>query len=310
MIWAAVRWEDKYIMVTDSPARATAPGQTVGVVVIVRDRLDHLARLLEGLRRQTLPPAEVAVVRMGGSSPMPLLAGSPTSWFVVDMDVPDGTPLPLASGRNLGARTLTTDAVIFLDVDCIPGAGLVDALGASAAVGGALASAQVQYLPEGVPSHATQWTEGGLRRAGTFHPARPRVLHDTDLRPELLWSLAIGLSMADFDHLDGFDDGYRGYGAEDTDLGFRADAAGMRLRMSRDARAYHQHHPTWDPPLAHVEDIVTNARRFHQRWGRWPMDGWLTGLTELGLVSWTPDAQEITLLRLPTGAELDQHRSD
>ena len=53
------------------------------------------------------------------------------------------------------------------------------------------------------------------------------------------------------------------------------------------AEAYHQHHGGTGPPREHLESIVGNARRFHDRWGRWPMEGWLQALAEQGLVRWT-----------------------
>jgi hypothetical protein len=49
------------------------------------------------------------------------------------------------------------------------------------------------------------------------------------------------------------------------------------------ARAYHQWHPVSDPPVEHVEDIVRNANLFHERWGWFPMEGWLTAFAERGL---------------------------
>jgi hypothetical protein len=51
------------------------------------------------------------------------------------------------------------------------------------------------------------------------------------------------------------------------------------------AHAFHQFHPTADPPVQHVDDIVRNARVFHRRWGWWPMQGWLAGFEQAGMIS-------------------------
>ena len=51
------------------------------------------------------------------------------------------------------------------------------------------------------------------------------------------------------------------------------------------AHAFHQFHPTADPPVAHVDDIVRNARIFYRRWGWWPMEGWLDAFEESGLIA-------------------------
>jgi GT2 family glycosyltransferase len=86
----------------------------------------------------------------------------------------------------------------------------------------------------------------------------------------------------------GFCEEYVGYGAEDTDFGQRAAAAGVRLDWIGGAHAYHQFHPTSDPPVQHVDDVVANARIFFRRWGWWPMSGWLTAFEDLGLVRYDP----------------------
>ena len=51
-----------------------------------------------------------------------------------------------------------------------------------------------------------------------------------------------------------------------------------------DPVAYHQHHPTADPPVQHVESILRNAALFHRRWGTWPMRGWLEAFERQRLV--------------------------
>jgi N-acetylglucosaminyl-diphospho-decaprenol L-rhamnosyltransferase len=57
----------------------------------------------------------------------------------------------------------------------------------------------------------------------------------------------------------------------------------------RDAAAFHQHHAVSSPPVEHVDDILRNAALFHDRWGDWPMTGWLAAFEELGLVGRAPD---------------------
>jgi hypothetical protein len=40
-----------------------------------------------------------------------------------------------------------------------------------------------------------------------------------------------------------------------------------------------------DPPVEHLHDIVRNAEIFHQRWGWWPMERWLTAFHQRGLIA-------------------------
>ena len=52
------------------------------------------------------------------------------------------------------------------------------------------------------------------------------------------------------------------------------------------AAAYHQWHLTQSPPVRHLDDIVRNAAIFADRWGWWPMQGWLGAFAQQGLVRW------------------------
>ena len=54
------------------------------------------------------------------------------------------------------------------------------------------------------------------------------------------------------------------------------------------ARAHHQHHEVEDPPLRHLDAILRNGALFAERWGRWPMAGWLDAFVDRGLVERTP----------------------
>jgi GT2 family glycosyltransferase len=84
--------------------------------------------------------------------------------------------------------------------------------------------------------------------------------------------------------IGGFCEEYVGYGGEDTDFARLAVARGLRLGWTGTARAYHQHHPTSEPPIQHVDSILRNAVVFHRRWRTWPMRGWLDEFERLGLV--------------------------
>ncbi|MEE7438856.1 hypothetical protein MOR12E_06120 [Methylobacterium oryzae] len=134
--------------------------------------------------------------------------------------------------------------------------------------------------------------------AGTVAPAP---------QPGLFWSLAFAVRAATYDRLGGFDETFSGYGAEDTDLAFRAERAGVPILFLGGPRAYHQHHPGYDPPLQHFRDIVANAARFHDRHGIWPMDGWLDGFARLGLIA-ADRSTGIVVHRDPTPDEMEAAR--
>ena len=50
------------------------------------------------------------------------------------------------------------------------------------------------------------------------------------------------------------------------------------------ADAFHMWHSVSSPPWEHLEDIVTNANRFHDKWGQWPMRGWLDEFAAAGAI--------------------------
>jgi len=199
---------------------------------------------------------------------------------------PDGA-LPLAAARNLGAATAIAagaDLLVFLDVDCVPGPALLARFGMVAyAHPGALLSGPVSYLP---PPPRGGYRLAALPRLAEPHPARPNPRPDRTVRldHDLFWSLSFAVTKEVWARVGGFDEGYTGYGAEDTDFAQRARAAGVPHLFVGGAHAYHQWHPTAEPPRQHVADILRNGRRFRERWGRWPMTGWLLEFERLGLV--------------------------
>lgn len=202
----------------------------------------------------------------------------------------DPERLPLAHARNAGATAALAagaELLVFLDVDCIPAPGLVHGYHAAAVAersSGHLLCGPVTYLPapgpEGYPLDAlTAWDDP--------HDARPAPAPGQIVLGgphELFWSLSFAVDAPTWQRIGGFDECYTGYGAEDTDFGQRARRAGVELAWVGSARAYHQYHPTADPPVQHLDDILRNGALFAKRWGWWPMGGWLDRFEGLGLV--------------------------
>ncbi|MDZ4362583.1 glycosyltransferase [Brevundimonas sp.] len=274
---------------------------SLSVLTIVKNRSDHLANLVEGLRRSAQAPDELVIVDMS-DQPVDLpKTDFPSHGVRLETD-----GLPLARARNLAAAHAGGDHLLFLDVDCIPMrdlAGLMDvALGRS----NALICAEVRYL--GAGDAAPGWTETDLMQCGHAHPLR--AFPQAGLRPEanagLFWSLAFGLRREAFEALGGFDERFTGYGAEDTDFGFRARDAGLPLLFMGSAGAFHQHHGVFDPPLQHFDDILANAETFHRIWGVWPMTGWLSAFERIGLVR--REGERLVRLRAPTPGEIEAAR--
>ena len=195
--------------------------------------------------------------------------------------------LPLARARNVGAQTALehgADVLIFLDVDCLPGSLLIERYVHALQVepGPSLCSGPVAYLP---PPPRGGYELSNLHRITQGHPSRPTPAEDSIISadPRLFWSLSFAIDARTWHELGGFHERYTGYGAEDTDYGQVAAAHGVQHVWVGGAWAYHQYHPSSDPPQQHLHDILHNARIFHQRWGWWPMRGWLEEFERRGL---------------------------
>ena len=258
------------------------------VVTVVSGRHEHLQRQREALAALEPPPDLHVVVSMGDPQIGQVLQEThklPTLHLQVGL-APEG--LPLAAARNAGAAAAIeagAELLVMLDVDCLPGPHLLDAYlrAATALDADALLAGPVTYLP---PTPPGGWTPGALSNAGPPHAARPvppaGVMQEADHR--LFWSLSFALTTATWQRVGGFHTGYVGYGGEDTDFAMKAQAAGVPMLWVGGADAYHQHHPVSSPPVEHVSAILRNGGLFAQRWGWWPMQGWLADFESLGLV--------------------------
>lgn len=279
----------------------------VAAITVVHGRHDHLALQDAGLLRSTRRPDWHVVVAMDDPQIDELRGRAAMPRQVVHLAA-EGSGLPLARARNIGAQTAIArgaDVLVFLDVDCIPSAALVAAYERAAThpvTCRDLLCGPVTYLPE---PPADGYDLDALAGLGEPHAARPApaagdVLRD-DSSYDLFWSLSFALTPQAWFDVGGFDEAYTGYGGEDTDFARRAEAAGTVLTWVGGADAFHQHHPVSSPPVEHLADIVRNATVFFERWGEWPMRGWLDAFENQGLVRRRSDGMyEVTC----AGAEL------
>ena len=269
------------------------------VITAVHGRSAHLCRQLQGLARSKIQPDVHVVVAISDDTVAPTVALHSVTAGVVAVAGPVDR-LPIAAARNLGARTALShraDLLIFLDVDCIPGPEMIGAYHVAAEDvrhRGALLCGPVTYLPPPGPDGYNLPT---LDMQVDPHPARPapaddEIVFSTDY--ESFWSLSFAVTASTWAQIGGFCTRYVGYGAEDTDLAQVAASKNIGLRWVGGAHAFHQFHPVSDPPVEHLRAIVANASVFHERWGWWPMKGWLDKFAAQGLLHWCDGAPTIT----------------
>ena len=278
----------------------------ISVVTLVGGRELHLRNMVAALSRSALPPQELVVGALdfgayeGCAAPFPIR--------IVRLPARQNEPrLRLAEARNLAARAARGKILMFLDVDCMVAAGTLHAVADILEDDHAIVCPEVYYLRHPI---GADWAEADILANGIPHPARmfPRHGVRREDNAGLLWSVAFALHAATFDRIGGFDAGYVGYGAEDTDFGFSARAHGTPMLLLGGTRVFHQCHAVYYPPLQHFEDIVLNARRFMTKWGVWPMADWLTDFAARGLIAWHPKATTISMLRAPDAGEIAASR--
>lgn len=256
------------------------------IITPVSGRHQHLRNQLSAFDRSLSTPDDHVVVAMNDTA----VAQQVSSHRSVHVEsiTSTGQRLPLAEARNRGAQRaldLGAELLVFLDVDCLPTPTLLGRyLDAAAQRPGVLLCGPVTYLP---PAGPNGYDLDRLERHVNPHTARPNpepgeVVDGSDFA--LFWSLSFALDASTWRRIGGFFTGYAGYGGEDTDFGQIAAAQDIPLCWVGGAHALHQYHPVSDPPVEHLDDILINAALFHDRWGWWPMRGWLDAFEQRGLI--------------------------
>jgi GT2 family glycosyltransferase len=192
----------------------------VSVVVPTHNRPAGLAALLAAISAQTLARErfEVVVVDDGSDPPQQPRAHGLTLRVVRREQA--GGP---GAARNAGWRAARAPLVAFIDDDCIPLPGWLEAL-AGAAAGGAAVIVQGPVAPP--PEQRGE--RGPLSH--TIEVAGPDRLFAT---------CNIAYSRALLERVGGFDESFR-RSAEDVDLGSRALKAGAEPRYAERAEVHHE----------------------------------------------------------------------
>lgn len=277
------------------------------IVVLVKNRQQHLENLLQGIQNLVESPLEVVVVHMNEPiQPAPKFFQKP----YVGVQLLDSTvSLPLAQARNYGASVAQSQQLIFLDVDCIPSPSLTkDYRKALTRYPDSIAMGNVYYLPQPLPE---TWQHSDLETWGQTHPARtyPKIGQFLPTpHYHLFWSLNFAINQSVWEKIGGFDQQFQGYGAEDTDFAFTAKTLNVPLIWVGGASAYHQYHAKYSPPLQHFQDIVKNATVFYRKWGWWPMEKWLQQFTEAGYIRWSATSASIVIIEPPSSEAVDSAR--
>lgn len=273
----------------------------ISVCTIYAKRQLHLQNLVKGLMRSQINPDELIIVCMDDD--LPDLPATP--FKIVSTKINTNTEnnyLPLAKARSKAAEIAGGNNLIFLDVDCICHSELINIFNYHLNKEDALYQGSIRYLHSNWDKH--NWTVESLEKQSLFHQlqgakvvGKSKVAHPY----ELFWSLCFGIKKKTFMTLGGFDSRFVGYGGEDTDFAFTARYNNIPF-YKISALAYHQYHPSYNPPLNHLAEIANNAQVFYRKWEILPMKKWLDRFVELGYLRIVNN--QIEILRYPTNAEI------
>jgi GT2 family glycosyltransferase len=208
------------------------------VVVTTYDRASYLERLLDALAAQVGVPAfEVVVIDNGSSdATSDVLARRARDGALALRPLREEVNIGPAAARNRGWRTTQAPVVAFTDDDCIPAPGWLAALLSAVDAGADVAQGRTEPIVAQRPQRGPfSMTMERLGEDGFYETC------NIAYRRELL------------ERLDGFDEAFAGFYAEDTDLGWRAKKAGASTVFVDGALVEHEIWPfTWKSRLGDI----------------------------------------------------------
>lgn len=236
----------------ESPIEAERPD--VSVVIPTYNRSELLAHTLDLLVRQDLPADrfEVIVADDGSSDDTAEVVRRYADRLRIGYHFQENRGFRAGAARNGGAKLAAGEVLVFLDTGTFVGPGCLSAhleahragpgrlvLGCSYASNPhspctALLDVVFKLSPEEVVAH--------LADDPTFQDMRHPDFSRVDFDPSRLvlpwifvWSGNLSLPTADFWAVGGFDEDFRGWGMEDTELGYRLHRQGTLMEYSKDA---------------------------------------------------------------------------
>lgn len=267
----------------------------LSLITIVKGREQHLRNLLKGVLRSSYIPDEIIIVAIDELPDMAGFDNLPLK-FIYLKSV--GKHLPIAKARNTGARASSNEHLVFLDVDCIPSSGFFEQIFLQGCIHKTLVMGNPRYLTEKI---SYDINEEELKKLSIHHPHRP-IVNELEISKDwmLFWSLCFYIPKFLFQELEGFDENYTGYGAEDTDFSLTLKQKGNYRFLLSEATVYHQQHPVYSPPVHQLDSIITNAEIFYKKWGRWAMENWLQAFQKLDLINWLETSTRIEKKKMPS----------
>lgn len=271
----------------------------VTALTIASGRAAHLRNVIAGFQAQDHKPCEMIIGVMQAEDYTDL----PRTDFPIRQIRVTAPELPLAAARNAVADAATGDALMFVDVDCVPAPDFVAGYLRRMEGQTGLFMGEVLYLPDGAMAQGldfAKFAETAVRHSDRQGPPAKGIAPCADYR--CFWSLNFAMWARDWKAGPRFDEAFTGYGGEDTDFGRAWSEQGLPIWWIAGGRVYHQYHPHCMPPVHHLHSVLRNAEVFASKWGHRTMEHWLHAFRLMGLIENT--ARGLRVLREPSPADL------
>lgn len=270
------------------------------IVTIVKKRVRQLSNLVRSIELMNDYPAELVVVWMAPPCSESLLT---SDYFDIHHKFIANEFLPIAKARNKGFSACSASNILYLDVDCICPPDLIASV-MNVLTHQRVLTSRIKYLCD-TPEHVDYQA---LERNALPDPVDADIPTEAPVSFTHFKSMIFAIRRKDYERTGGFDENFSGYGVGDIDFATRCEEAGMTLQILA-TPILHQYHPRVDPPVNHLSDIVSNATRFKQKWGYYPLQDYLEKFAEEGLINADYRISGLRVKRLPTDEEIHAHLS-
>lgn len=231
------------------------------IVIPTYDRAQILAQTLDHIERQEFClPFEVIIVNDCPRSTLPDLylgQGKRKSWELISNIENKGR----ATSRNIGGKKATGEFILFLDDDIWGEPGLLMAhyekqkeVDGGVVVGAVPISEKVQH--DIWNDHYRRWVDGLHKRMSGIKD---------DLTYHYFFTGNVSLPRSIFLETGGFDENFKGYSCEDTEMGYRLKKLGVKMVHQPVAVGWHYNIETLDSILNKKKRWGNSARYFAQK---------------------------------------------
>ena len=263
-------------------------GVKLSVVIPYRRRLDNIRPVFQSLAEQTIDPSrfEVIVGAIEYSEEFVRLCQEFTDRLTI-ITVMSAGEWNVCRARNLAMRQVTGQVIVVLDADMAIPPRLLERLsseyftqGRQICVLGRAAGYDDMLSKSDIPSasalpfdHYRELLSELEGNGGVVEDLRDD-LEDPPLPWTLVWGGLVALSAALVArHGLTFDEGFTGWGAEDQELGYRIQAAGIPIELAKDIYGLHLPH---DRDIAFQDEFSkVNERYFLTKWPTLGVESWL-----------------------------------